>query len=334
MTQPAFNPQEYLPHNYYPWPDQINPHVAQAEEEYHSWCEQGYAYLPEKAREKYKRMKLHYCTARMVPDLSYGQLIPCIRFLLFQAVYDDQLEYCTREEIEQSRERLVGIFRGDEPTAEENGLYHQAALIRDEYRAFMPPEWIDRFVEGFHRVTRYGAAEEAAFKTNIEVPPLVLFRIIREYSVLMYPYIRWAEIQLERALPRHIIEHPVIGRINTLMARVVAWQNDFHSLPKELGLKSEVFNIVLVTQHEYALSSLEDAARVAMRTHDEDLMEFVALQANLPDFGTDNELVAQYVHYLGVMTQGINSFYIKDNSGRYLPLGAGFAWPEHAGEAH
>lgn len=103
-------------------------------------------------------------------------------------------------------------------------------------------------------------------------------------------------------------------------------QNDFHSLPKELAKGTEIFNLMMVLQKEYNLS-LEEACRKGLRIHDTALAEFIELAATLPDFGENHQQVVRYIDCMGIMTQGVNTFYLTDTR-RYLHGGIGFAWPE------
>jgi predicted metal-dependent phosphoesterase TrpH len=105
MKPEDFNPQDYLPQGCYPWPDLINPNIAQMEIDMNNWIDHDYTYLSEKARRKYKKMGFHLCTARMIPKASYEQTIPCNRFVLNFVVMDDQMEFAT---IEEKKKTVIG----------------------------------------------------------------------------------------------------------------------------------------------------------------------------------------------------------------------------------
>lgn len=326
MTPEQFIPQEYLPQGYYPWPDLINPHFEQMGIDMNNWIDTDYSYLSEKSRMKYKKMGFNLCTARMVPKASYEQTIPCNRFVLNFVVMDDQMEFATLEEKIYDCDRGIEILQGAQPLPGENGIFQHLALIRDEYKAFMPSVWLERFTENLSRCFKYGVQEETPYKLARRVPPLDYFMILREYSVNMYPYLYWADIEAGFVLPKFIEEHPVIQRLRALTSRIEAWQNDFYSLRKELGLDTELMNLILVLKEGHKIS-LQEAVSEAKRIHDADVAEFVGLHENLPDFGIHQQQVYDYVMSLGTILQGLNTHYIKDTE-RYLPGGAGFAWPE------
>lgn len=324
MITKEYDPKDYLPLDYYPWPNLINSNVEQMGIDMDNWIDKDYIYLSEKSRAKYKRMKLHYSTARMCPTASYERMVFCNRFMLYYVVLDDQLEFLTLEEINPMLERMIEILKGVPPKPEENALYHHVGLLREEALAIMPPVWLERFTEGLYRCFTYGIQAETPYKVSKSVPPLDYFMVFREYSVNMLPYLYWADIEVDFVLPKLIEENPVIQRLRALTDRIIAWQNDIHSLAKELVMDTEKLNLVIVLQHTRNLS-LEEALTETMHIHDEDLSEFVALHENLPNFGIHQQKVYDYVKVMGMMIQGVNTFYIKDTA-RYSP--DGFAWPE------
>jgi hypothetical protein len=326
MQPEEFKSSYYLPLNYYPWPNLVNPHIEQMGRDMDYWIDNDYTFLTDVQRERYKKMRLHACTARMWPDLTYEQTIPCNRFMLQYVILDDQLEHSSFQEIQQQRIRCTAILKGEQPGPDENALYQHLAIIRDEFRAFMPEIWMERFINYFYKSFRYGIELEYSFKVTKQAPSLTLYKVIREYSVLMHPYLILGEIESGLVLPNHIIEHPIIQRIISLIVRVVAWQNDIHSLPKEMAKGTEVFNLVFVLQREYHLS-LEEACAEAFRIHNVDLEEMITLHRDYREFGEYQEHVDKFLYYAGVGLQGVNTFYLQETE-RYRHGGVGFAWPE------
>lgn len=322
-----FDGSTYLPKGYYPWTDAINPHVEQMGKEMDEWIDTDYTVLPQKVREKYKKMVLHDCMARMTPYLSEDKIRPLNRFMLYLTSFDDQHELCSSAGLEECCKRMMEIMDGDAPGPEERGWYSQLALVRDEMEVIMPGIWMQRFTEELSDFVLYGMGGEVPFKTVKHTPSLANYLAFREYSIGMRPFLIAAEWMLSDALPEVIARHPVLRRLLALAARIVAWQNDIHSLRKEYGKETETLNLVLVLQHEFQLS-LEEAVKEAMRIHDADVAEFVSLHTNLPDFGEYNEAVDTYVAGLGIQAQAINSYYLASGTRRYLIRGAGFAWPE------
>lgn len=316
----------YLPLNFYPWPNLQSPYVEQMGRDMDGWIDNEYTFLTPEQKKRYKKMRLHACTACMWPTLTYEQSIPCNRFMLQYVVLDDQVEHSSLEEIQYLRDRCTAILRGAPVRADENALYQHMALIRDEFRAFMPPNWLNRFADCFYIATRYGIELEHSFKAAKQPPSLLLFQTIREYCVLMHPYLLFGEIASGLILPDHIYEHIVMKKIMSHIVRVVAWQNDIHSFPKEVAKDTEVFNLILVLQREFNIS-LKEAAERTLQIHNKELADMMALHAEYRQFGAYQEHVDQFVYYAGVGLQGVNTFYLQETE-RYLHGGVGFAWPQ------
>ena len=327
MTTQEYSATTYLPLGHYPWANLVNPHMERSGRDMERWIDTDYTELTATAREKYKRMRLHACTAHMLQTTGYAKLIPCNRFMLLYVVIDDQLEYADFAEVERMKKRVMKVMREHEPPdSYDNGIDRQTACMRDEYRAFMPAQWVSWFIEEWAYSFTYGIGVETPYKMAHRPPPFETFMALREYSVLMRPYMCWTDIAAEFVLPPHIRRHPVIRRLMSLIVRLVFIQNDLHSYPKEAAKESEVFNIVKVLQHHDNMS-VEAACERALRIHEGYLAEFQALHNSLPDFGKYQEQIYHYVECMGTSVQGVNSFYIYETP-RYLPGGKGFAWPE------
>lgn len=62
-------------------------------------------------------------------------------------VFDDCYELADFETIKGAAERTKAILDGGDPLPEENALYIQAGVLRDELNAIAPPEWMTRFTK-------------------------------------------------------------------------------------------------------------------------------------------------------------------------------------------
>lgn len=133
----------------------------------------------------------------------------------------------------------------------------------------------------------------------------------------MYPYGDPVEPSINYIAPDAISEHPTIKRLKMLMCRIIAIQNDFGSIEKELAIDTEILNIILVIRNQYNVS-LEEAISEAMHIHDSYVNEFVELQNNLPDFGSDQKNIERFVHNTALMISGLGAWYHKGNSTRNL----------------
>lgn len=325
MKPQDFNPQDYLPLNYYPWPDLINEYVEEMGKEEWNWIDKDFTFLSHNNREKYKKIALYNVTSRMQPTLNREQILACTRLLFWHTVMDDQYENYTKAELVHIRERMVAIMQGDEVLPGESGLFRQIAINREEFRAFAPQDWFERLTKSMSEYLEYGVEEEAYYRKNNTLPTLSNYILARMYSVGMYPHYDFVEIGLGFPLSESLFSHPLIQRARYLATRITIWQNDIHSLRKELHNEAETFNAVIILQNEHKIS-IEEALSEIMRIHDSDVEQMVSLQNNHPTFGVENmDIIKEYIKKMGITIQGINSFYILQN---YRYTVEGFAWPD------
>lgn len=297
-----------LPRLYYPFEDLISPYAAQLEAETKKWIYNDYAFLPEEIKKKYDHTNAGYLMARFYPLATFEQLIPLARFSLWGLTFDDFYEHQGSQQIRVLRKRVMDILQGAAPLPSENDLFPQLATMRDELSKLMPPNWMARFTISMDKYIE-GMELEAPYKATLQFPPLQEYMAIREKSVDVYPLIDFVELVTTHALPDEVVNHPIMQKIAALTCRMIAWCNDYFSVQKEQG--RDIMNIILVAQHEYNLS-LEDAYAAAVRIHEQDLEAYLQLIAALPDFGSYNEQVQQFIYYNGLMIQGHKSWYEID----------------------
>jgi|GEM_PF-6466052 len=175
-------------------------------------------------------MRLSQFASRSYPrTVSYAHLRACCLCAFTATIMDDYYELCTADEIEMLRQQVTGIFRGNQPGPEDNGILQQMAVARDALLELMPAQWMQRVIA-------------------------------------------------------HIDDY--IGK----------------------GMKAEC---------PYILQR---------QLHNEELEEFITLQDQLPDFGTYETAVRNYIYHLALMVQGERAWYMKDTP-RYAP--GGYAEPEY-----
>lgn len=115
-----------------------------------------------------------------------------------------------------------------------------------------------------------------------------------ENSICLYPFLQLTEVETGIILPSEIHEHPVISRLQTLACHLVTFFNEVQSVIKKEATYSIYYNIVKVIHHEKQMS-LKEACLEDLHLHNEDLREFVELQASLPDFRVWQDDVVNWV---------------------------------------
>ncbi|MDH6253431.1 hypothetical protein M2347_003158 [Chryseobacterium sp. H1D6B] len=141
------------------------------------WYENAYTFLSVEAKEKYRRQMLSMSDARMVPEKS----VPYENSRLFKysmiwiAVFENTYKHCTAKELEKIRIRMTSVLRGRNPEADENILFHQAVIIRDELSSYLSAEWMERFVKSMDTFMKYGLMEECQYSRAGKILPPYLF---------------------------------------------------------------------------------------------------------------------------------------------------------------
>lgn len=309
--------QKDVPVLQYPWPYEIGPFAESFYEEENDWINTDYQFMSEGTRTKYKKHGLAQATSYMFPAAStMEQIRPIARFMIWLTLYDDYHEMCPVHELAGIRDHIMDVMMGEKPKADDIGLLKQVALSREEFLPYVNDNWFKRWTASFHDYTTYGIMEETPFKLKRQFPTLNNLLLIREYSISMYPYGDPVEPSMNFIVPDHISNHPVIKRLKMLMCRIMAIQNDFASIEKELAVDTETLNIILVIKHQYKVS-LEEAIAEAMRIHDDYIKEFVEIQHNLPDFGPLQKDMENFVHHMTLMISGLGAWYHIGKSTRY-----------------
>lgn len=323
--------QKDVPVLQYPWPYEVGPFAASFNEEQDDWINTDYIFMSALTRSKYKGHGLVQAASYMFPAVtSMKQMRPIARFMVWLTLFDDYHEVCPVNELAGIRDHIRNVMLGEAPRPDDIGLLRQVALSREEFRPYVTKDWFERWASSFYDYTTYGIMEETPYKLTKQFPTLNNLLLIREYSISMYPYGDPVEPSINFIVPDYISIHPVIKRLKMLMCRIMAIQNDFASLEKELAIDTEILNIILVIKHQHKVS-LEEALAEAIRIHDAYVAEFVEIQNNLPDFGSYQKDMERFVHYMTLMISGLAAWYHKGNSTRYKVPGE-YPKPEYGRE--
>ncbi|SKA32833.1 Terpene synthase family, metal binding domain [Chitinophaga eiseniae] len=302
----------------YPFADTISEHAPWLEQQTRTWLDELYPSLPPEIKEKYRQTATGYLTARFFPFASAERLVPLAQSSLWGLAFDDVYEYCTPDTYAALSTRLTSIIQGESlPLQTENEFFHQMHVMAEGFRKFMPQFWMERFARSM-KIYFEGMAAEAPFKAVLKIPTLEQYVNIRWRSVDVLQMVDGLEVATEMPLPDQVRHHPQMEEIARLTCRIIAWANDFFSVGKEQS--RDVMNLVLVLQHQQGLSRPE-AIAAAVRYHDEDVNTYLYRCQHLPEFGSYNDAVQQFINYNNYMIAGHWRWYITDTK-RYLPGGA------------
>lgn len=291
----------------YPFPTLKNPNADQLQEITENlWIDGEYLWLYENnpdLRKKYKKTKTAHIAAQWFPTAPVERFKPICRLMLWTLYNDDLYEESEPQDIEYVRSQSIAILNGEISAAESTiPLGAMLNSLRQELLQFIPEESVFRFSQ---MINRYfiGLETELKYKKNKTFPTITECIALREDSICLYPFLQLTEVETGVVLPPEIHEHPVICRLQALACHLVTYFNEVQSVAKDEATGSIYYNIVKVIQNEHQIS-LEEACLEDLRLHNEDLKEFVALQASLPDFGIWQEAVVNWVHYMSMVLSG------------------------------
>ncbi|ROI00472.1 terpene synthase family protein [Chryseobacterium daecheongense] len=291
----------------YPFPTLKNPYAEQLQEiTENQWIDGEYLWLYEKnpeIRKKYKKTKTAHIAAQWFPTASFERFKPICRLMLWTLYNDDLYEESDPDDIQYIHNQSIAILNGELGVSEsEIPLGAMLASLRQELLQFIPQESLSRFIR---MISRYftGLKTELEYKKNKIYPSVAECIALRENSICLYPFLQLTEVETGVTLPSEIHEHPVICRLQALACHLVTFFNEVQSVLKDEATGSIYYNIVKVIQNERQMS-LKEACLEDLRLHNEDLKEFLALQASLPDFGIWQDAVVNWVHYMSMVLSG------------------------------
>lgn len=308
MNNENFSTLELLKSQFkYPFPTLKNPHAEQLQEiTENQWIDGEYLWLYEQnpdLRKKYKKTKTAHIAAQWFPTASPERFKPICRLMLWTLYNDDLYEESELDDIGYIHSQSIAILNGEISAADSKiPLGSMLASLREELLQFIPEESISRFTQMISKYFR-GLETELKYKKNKTYPSVLECITLREESICLYPFLQLTEVETGIILPAEIHDHPVIRRLQALACRLVTFFNEVQSVIKDEATDSIYYNIVKVIQHEHQMS-LKEACLEDLRLHNEDLKEFVELQASLPDFGIWQDAVVNWVHYMSMVLSG------------------------------
>lgn len=294
-------------HFKYPFPTLKNPNADLLQEiTEKEWIDGEYLWLYKQnpdLRKKYKKTKTAHIAAQWFPTASIERFKPICRLMLWTLYNDDIYEESESGDIAHVRSQSVAILKGAiDPTETTIPLASMLFSLRQELLQFIPEESVSRFTQ---MIDRYfiGLEKEVKYKKNKTFPTITECIALREDSICLYPFLQLTEVETGVILPQEIHNHSVIRRLQALACHLVTYFNEVQSVVKDEATGSIYYNIVKVIQNERKIS-LEEACLEDLRLHNEDLKEFIELQASLPDFGEWQDAVVNWVHYMSMVLSG------------------------------
>ncbi|MCC2277727.1 terpene synthase family protein [Streptomyces sp. ET3-23] len=294
----------------FPWKCEPHPCIDAMEDWVTESIEKHLGDLPRGATRKYKDQKLGAAAGVILPYGSLERVRPAALAMLYTTVADDYYEFAEPEKTLAAADRMHNVILGAPAGPDDPGFLRLAAQAGQELRSFMPMEYVMRYAESLRAWLAHGVGRESAYRRARLIPPITELLAIRDYSIGVVFCLPLVELVLEQPLSPATAAHPLLGKLGKLVARMVVVQNDIASICREQERqgRGEVLNIILAVQHHWSLS-LDLGYQYALHLGSRAADEFAFLQANLPDFGAETELVREYVGLLACMPGAWDGWY-------------------------
>jgi 5-epi-alpha-selinene synthase len=300
-----------------PFPSGLSPHAAEVQRASLAWAERHQLVAPED-RAALARAKLSRLNARVFHGASAHSLQLAADWTTLFCILDDLVEVDRRSvfALSQSLDALVWSFvdgraRADHP------LHHALVDLALRFRAAATNQWMDEFAERLREMF-IGYVWEAINREQALRPSVLAYRKMRTTTIGLYPQFLLGELALGIALTREEKAHPVLQQLMAATSNCVGWANDMLTYEKELQ-QGEFHNLVLLLAEEQAMS-VEDALWRVAALHNQELRDFLAIEAQLPSFSEAEEDVRSFIAMLKSWMRGHLDW--AEETGRYRPRGS------------
>jgi Terpene synthase family 2, C-terminal metal binding len=305
-----------IPELYCPFPPAISPHAEAVQQLINRWMQEQHYLRTEAALRRFKAAKFAWLTGRVHPEASFESIFLVASYMSWLFMLDD---LCDEAALGRDPERLrIQLFelvermkhprplRGDEsPVVVGLAELWELMLLR------AAPGWAERFIQTFEGYA-LACLWEARNRAHNRVPPLAEYIAYRRHTSAVYAFFALIELAEGVTLPAEVREH-----LRALEVRAndgVCWINDISSLDKERDA-GDVHNLVIVLQHEQALSS-QGAIDQAASLFNSRMREYVELEQRLPSLGAAIDVPLQrYLRGLQCWVRGNLDWSFE--SGRY-----------------
>ncbi|GAA0536760.1 terpene synthase family protein [Chitinophaga japonensis] len=294
---------------YYPRENRINPHVKILDTSTNAWIK-GYHCLSEQVKQKVKNANYGILTAQIFPDTACNILLPIARWMLWAFVYDDLYGPFPKDELDLVCKKCLSILQGSRPLKGDNVFFRELADIRDELTPISTPEWMERFTASHRHYFEGLMLDEFSYKQDISYPSSEQYLFIRERLIGGNMVCDLLEL-VDGILPLELLLHPYIQRLRQLAGRLMIYDNDLFSYKKELQEK-EAMNLVLILASERKIS-MDQAIQEVFEIRRSDFDELLSYEEAIPEFGSYNNLVRNYLRNVLILLQGQLEWYLHQS---------------------
>lgn len=287
-----------LPDIFCPFPSAISSHVETVQESINFWMHHRGYFKTEKSYKHFQAGKFAWTTGRAHPTASAEALTLVATWMSWLFMLDDLCDEADLGKDPQGlytlHHSIVTHMRHPRPmTVNDSAIMVGLHDIWMQMREGAPEGWVERFIDTFEDYA-VGCLWEAQNRAENLTPSLADYLIMRRKTSALYIFFDLIERADAVHLPVEVLNNEIIVELKAMANDGVAWFNDIVSLEKEIR-NQDVHNLVLVLQAEQDLT-LAEAIHEAVNMFNERMRAYVALETQVPAFGT--EVDAEVKRYL------------------------------------
>ncbi|MDZ8225435.1 MULTISPECIES: terpene synthase family protein [unclassified Nostoc] len=282
---------------YCPFSSQINKNIDFLEEYSLEWVLGFNLLANESSYQRFCKSNFFLMAATTYPYCNFQELKIANDWLSWLFIWDDQCdlsELKTKpESLKAIHKRFLEILNGAEVTSYDIPLSRALSNLRERMLEKASLKWLNYFICGFEKYL-HGCFEEANNRVDGIVPDTDTYIAMRRLSAGADVALPLIELCDQLIIPDFLRKQDIFKQLNEITNNLLGWSNDIFSLSRELAT-GHVHNLVFVLHYQHKIS-LEEAMKLAMRMHDNEIQKLVDLEANIPSFGKeiDPEL-AKYI---------------------------------------
>lgn len=259
----------------------IHPRVAESERDALAWVERVGLAADDRQRESLRHTLSAEFYARFAPFADYDGLQLAVRWVYWGFIFDDRRCDTGRFGDDPARfPPMAGAVQRvmDAPWCDP-GDDRYARSVQDIVRGMYElrtPTQARRFTDA-HRAWLFSVTWQVANRARGHLPDLPEYTALRLQTAGGSPTIALLEIANGPEVPGAEMDSPAVRALTEMAITVASWDNDFHSLHRELRESRDYPNLVTVLAHHRGLRR-DEAAVEAVRLRDRVMTRFLRLR--------------------------------------------------------
>ncbi len=283
-----------------PFPPQLNPHTAEAENHNCLFLRRFGLLSSDKKVAEYKKQGVAYMTGRMFPHADVKLLCAINDFNALLFLIDDEVDNLNdpRQQVDLPR-FIEGVMHTLKYHQADNETFSALDDIWLRLQEYGSKTWQAAFIENIRLMFDALIWKQKSTRSNT-LPSLTDYIKHRQYFGAANIATNTLELVDNIQLDRTVFAHPDVEALTILMRNLACWANDLFSLSKELQ-QNEYYNLVLIIKRERQLT-LTEAIEDVIELHDRQMRDFITLSRQRPSLSSRAEDAELQRYITGLQT--------------------------------